>query len=83
MVRPEKAQEVEDALKIEAELRRLSEEIDRLKGQLKLLSEQIAYSTIDVGFVSKAPQPRPVSVRRHSRFPWVNQVGVEHVLNNF
>lgn len=79
----EKAEKVEDAIKIEQELRRLTEEIELLEGELKLLSEQIALSTIEVHFRTNAPPPRAVRLRTRSRFPWVNQIGVEHVLENF
>jgi hypothetical protein len=79
----EKAEKVEDAIKIEQELRRLTEEIELLEGELKLLTEQIAFSTIEVHFRTNAPPPRAVRVRTRSRFPWVNQIGVEHVLENF
>ncbi len=79
----ERAEKVEDALKIEQEVRRLTEEIERMKGELKLLSEQIAYSTVTVRFLSSAPPPVPVWKRARSRFPWINRVGAEHVLEDF
>ncbi|HNR99336.1 MAG TPA: DUF4349 domain-containing protein [Planctomycetota bacterium] len=79
----ERAEKVEDTLKIEAEIRRLTEEIERMKGELKFLSEQIAFSTIAVQFRSNAPELRPIGRRTRSRFDWVNQIGVEHVLEKF
>ncbi|MBI4584796.1 MAG: DUF4349 domain-containing protein [Planctomycetes bacterium] len=79
----ERADKVEDALKIEQEVRRLTEEIERMKGELKLLSEQIAFSTVTVRFLSSAPPPVPVRKRARSRFTWINRVGVEHVLEDF
>jgi hypothetical protein len=78
-----RADKVEDILKIEAEVRRLTEEIERLKGELKLLSEEIAFSTVEVLFRTAAPEPRPVQRRTRSRFAWINQVGVERVLEGF
>jgi len=79
----EKAELVDDALRIETELRRLAVEIDQLKGELKYLSERIAYSKITVAFQTNAPPPRAIPARRWSRFDWINQVGVEHVLDRF
>lgn len=79
----EKAQNVEETLKIEAEVRRLTEEIERMKGELKYLSEQIAFSTLEVLFLSNAPEPRALPARTRSRFEWVNEIGVEHVLESF
>ena len=79
----ERAQATEDVLKIEQEVRRLTEEIERMKGELKLLEERIAYSTVEVRFRSAAPEPKPMPLRRQSRFPWINAVGVEHALASF
>ena len=78
-----RAEQVEDTLKIEAEIRRLTEETERMQGELKYLAEQIAFSTIAVLFRSNAPAPRPMGRRTRSRFDWVNEIGVEHVLENF
>lgn len=78
----QRAEKVEDLLQIEEQLRRLTTEIERLKGELEYLSDQIALSTIEVLFRSNAPALDPQrSVR--SRFWWINQVGVDHVLDYF
>lgn len=79
----ERAELVEDALRIETELRRLAVEIDQLKGELEHLSERIAYSKITVDFQTSAPPARAISARKGSRFDWINRVGVEHVLAQF
>jgi len=78
-----RADKVEDILRIESEVRRLTEEIERLKGEIRLLSDRIAYSTLSVLFRSSAPEPIPLPRRARSRFPWINEVGVEHVLEEF
>jgi hypothetical protein len=78
-----RAEKVEDILKIEAEVRRLDEEIERLKGEIRFLSDRIAWSTLEVLFRSSAPEPVPLPRRALSRFPWINKVGVEHVLEEF
>ena len=78
----EKATKVEDILKIEEQLTRLTESIERMKGELKYLNEQIAYSLVSVGFQSVSPTVRPTK-RSHSRFDWINQVGIEQVLRRF
>ena len=77
------AEKVEDLLKIEQEIRRLTEELERLKGERRFLSQQIALSKLEVEFRSNAPEPRPVRRRARSRFHWINQVGVKHVLERF
>lgn len=78
----EKATKVEDILKIEEQLTRLTETIERIKGELKFLNEQVAYSLVSVGFQSVSPSVRP-SKRSRSRFDWINQVGIEQVLRRF
>jgi uncharacterized protein DUF4349 len=77
----EKATKVEEVLAIETDLRRLTEEIERMKGELRFLGDQIAFSTVSVLFRSSAPEPAPIRTRERSRFEWLNQVGVEHVLS--
>jgi hypothetical protein len=69
-----KAQKVEDALKIEAELARVTEELDRTKGKLRALELQIAMSTIRVEFNAAVPQnPRGTGPRLP--FDWVADLG--------
>jgi len=78
----EKAEKVEDILKIENEIRRLVTEIETMKAELRTLSDRVAFSTITVVFEQNAPEvttPR----RRRSRFEWINQVGIEHLLDRF
>ncbi|MFW6022321.1 MAG: DUF4349 domain-containing protein [Halanaerobiaceae bacterium] len=53
----EKADDVEDILKIENELNRIRTEIERLQGRKKYLNDQVGYSTINVDF----QQPEPIS----------------------
>lgn len=77
------ATKMEDILRIESELRRLTAEVETMKGELRLLSDQIAFSTLTVRFLSNAPPPSPYPVRKESRFPWVNRVGLERVLYEF
>jgi len=77
------ATKMEDILKIEAEVRRLTDEIEGMKGELRNLGDQIAFSTLTVNFFADAPPPNPYPQRTRSRFEWVNQVGVEQVLGSF
>jgi hypothetical protein len=79
----ETATRMEDILTIERELRRLTDEIEGMKGELRHLGDQIAFSTLTVSFYADAPSPTPYPKRTRSRFPWVNQVGIERVLSNF
>jgi hypothetical protein len=74
-----RAEKVEDILKIEEQLRRLSEEIERMEGQRRYLADQVAMSTLMAQFSPVADAPsRPAG--RPSRFPWIRQLGAEAVL---
>lgn len=80
-----KAQKVEDILKVEAELRRLTEEIERMEGRKKFLADQVAMATLAVAFVAKVeatpPQPKK-RARVRSQFDWINRVGPETLLED-
>jgi hypothetical protein len=77
----QKAEKVEDILKVEAELRRLTEEIERMEGRRKFLQDQVAMATLQVTLVAtSAPPPPPKRSRQWSRFQWVNRVGAEQML---
>ena len=69
---------VRDAVEIEKELARVTEEIERIEGKLKLLSDRIAYSSITVSFEPSAPQQ--IRSRALLPFPWMNDVGLSPLL---
>lgn len=77
----ERATEMKDILAIEEQLRRVTTEIEQMKGQFKALEAQIAYSRITIDFQGQAPPPvrRPTG----SRFDWVNAIGIEPALRRF
>ncbi len=75
----EKAVKVEDALAIEQQLGRVTGQIERIKGRLKLLSDQARYSTITVTFRAKSSQ----TVKSGPfllPLPWVSQVGLRRLM---
>lgn len=71
---------VKEALDIEKELGRVTEDIERMEGKLKLLAAQIAFSTISVTF-------SPIAVEQvHdssllTAFPWLQALGLQSLLN--
>lgn len=79
----ENATRMEDILAIETQLRRLTDEIEGMKGELRNLADQIAFSTLTVNFYANAPAPNPYPQRTRSRFEWINQVGIENVMGSF
>jgi len=69
---------VKEALEIEKELARVTQEIELLEGKLKLLRSRVAYSTINVAF-----RPRGAVIdTRPTRlpFPWLEQLGLGNLL---
>ena len=79
----QKAEKVEDILKVEAEVRRLTDEIERMEGRKKLLADQVAMATLQATFVAKvepAPPPPPRRSRQLSPFDWINETGPETLL---
>ena len=77
------AEKVEDILKVEAELRRLTDEIERMEGRLKYLRDQVAMATLRAHFQDVAEPPPVKRRRRPSRFRWVNRVGAGAVMEGF
>lgn len=70
----EQARNVQDALAVEKELARVTEEIERFKGALALMQDQVAYSTITV----ELRRTLPAHVRQmRFPFPWVRSLGVD------
>ncbi|MCO5170258.1 MAG: DUF4349 domain-containing protein [Planctomycetes bacterium] len=76
-----RAEKVEDALKVQAELARVTEQIELLKGRLRFLQDRLAYSTVTVHF-----RPRPTEqvgqpdVYRLP-FSWLDELGLPALLN--
>ena len=69
-----KSQKVEDALKVEAELARVSEQIDQAKGRIRFLDSQIAMSTIRVDYSAAAR----TNLNRGGPllpFAWIDELG--------
>jgi len=71
-----KAETVEDALKIEQELARLTEKIERLKGRIRFLSQHAAHSTVTVRFFQDA-QNLPKEQRVRLPFRWLSRYSIE------
>lgn len=77
------ATEVEDILRVEKELRRLTEEIERMEGRLKFLRDQVSMATLRVQFQSIATAPPVRHQRQRSRFGWINRIGSSNVMEGF
>lgn len=75
----DRADTVEDALEIEAELERVTLDIERIRGQLESMEERIAYSTLEVHF-----DPKEVEEVPDDEFlvpvAWLDDLGLESLL---
>jgi hypothetical protein len=71
---------VKEAIDIEKELERLTEQIERLEGRLKLLRDEIAFSTITVTF-SPIVEEQVHDTSLLTPFPWLQQLGLSSLLN--
>jgi hypothetical protein len=67
----DRADTVEEALKIEKELARLTERIELLKGKIQHLEHSVAYSTLTVHLNSPVPRTK----KRLLPFEWVERLG--------
>jgi len=71
---------VKEALEIEKELGRVTEEVERIEGRLKLLSDKVAFSTITVTFAARGPGAlRDMPLRLP--FPWLSELGLPRLLS--
>jgi hypothetical protein len=76
-----KAQATKDLLEIERDIRRLTEEIETMKGRLRLLESQVEMATITVRLTENAPAPKATPPRPpSSQFAWLNRVGTKQAL---
>ncbi len=73
----ENAKVTKDLLEIEIEIRRLTEEIERFKGQRRVLDDRVGFSTVRVKLVESQPVAEfvlPPSVA--DRFSWMAEMGI-------
>ena len=68
----ERADKVEDAIKIEKELERITETIELLKGKIAHLKNSVAFSTLTVHFNSPVPQ-KDIGIK--IPFYWIHELG--------
>ena len=74
------AQTVEDALRVEQELHRITDELERMRGRQRFLADRISLSTITVLF---RPRPREMVGQPdvvELPFAWLDQLGLSTLL---
>lgn len=74
----ESAKETKDLLEIERDLRRLTEEIEQMKGTRRVLDDRIGWATVTVSLQERTVV-QPAGART-SPFPWLRQVGIDRTM---
>lgn len=74
----EKAKTVEESLAVQRQLERVTIELERMRGKLKLLAELVMFSTITVVFEPKSTEHIDSKVRLP--FPWMDRLGLGELL---
>ncbi len=69
---------VKDAVEIQKELAKITEEVERIEGKLKLLRDRIAFSTITVTF--ERTEPQRVRSQALLPFAWMRTMGLGPLL---
>ena len=75
------ARTVEDALRVERELERITEVIERMKGRLRFIADRIAFSTVTVQFAARPREHLDQPGMFRLPFPWLDQLGLRNLLN--
>ncbi len=69
---------VKEALEIEKELGRITQEIERMEGRIKVLKDKIAFSTVTVNFDARAASLKTMPIRLP--FAWLPALGLPSLL---
>lgn len=75
-----RASTVDDSLKIEAQLGRVTEELERLRGEFEQLGSRVAFSQVTVLFQARHVEQVHDEVMRLP-FPWLKEIGLEKLLD--
>lgn len=76
-----RANNVNEALAVQAHLERITQQLEQMKGQIRQLGDRVAFSTVTVQF---QPQPREAVEQPDIfslPFPWLQQLGLRRLLN--
>ncbi|MBI3736022.1 DUF4349 domain-containing protein [Candidatus Sumerlaeota bacterium] len=84
---------VKDILEVEKEIRRLTEEIEQMKGNLRLMKDRVDWATVTVSLEQKilqpsptatptpTPSPTPLPHEQSGRlFGWMDGIGLEQTM---
>ncbi len=76
-----RASTVKDALEIQRELARLTQEIEQLKGRLQFLKDRVALATITIELRVKRLDDASLPADRRLPFGWVRELGLHSIFD--
>ncbi len=76
----EKTKDVKEALEVERELSRVTEEVERLKGKLNAMNDAVTYSTVVVTLQRSAAPAKAAAAPRYP-FPWIRALGLDSLMD--
>jgi hypothetical protein len=74
-----RANTVKDALDIQRELARLTQEIEQIKGRMLLLKDRVALATVTIELRSKRLDDASLPAARQLPFGWVRELGLHAI----
>lgn len=75
-----RAGKLSDVLEVERDIRRLTEEIEQMKGQQRVLSDRVELATVSVQLQEKELVERPHQQRAGTPFGWIYALGMDAAL---
>jgi hypothetical protein len=75
-----RADTVPESLTIERELERLTESIELMSGQLRVIQDRVSFSTITVRFQPVRVDEEVPRERFYLPFPWLNELGLQNLM---
>jgi|GEM_PF-2533116 hypothetical protein len=77
------ADKLDDIIKLEEQLRELTLQLETAQGEFKSLSEQVAFSRVEINFREKTAEAAALRTKKMSSFAWINRVGVKQIADEF
>lgn len=76
-----RAQNVKDALEIQKELGRITEEVERMKGRMQYLRDQVAFATVTVELRVRRLGDASLPGESQNPFGWVRDLGLHAIFD--
>ncbi len=76
-----RASTVKDALEIQRELARLTQEIEQIKGRMQFIKDRVALATVTIELRVKRLDDASLPTDRHHPFGWVRELGLHSIFD--